>query len=277
MTMVGMILIVAGTVISVLAAYGVVDFPSAMSRMHAATKSASLGVSLIAIGSGFLASSLTLIAVGVATGTFLAVTAPIGGHMVGRAAYRAGQSPTLVVDELAGVDPSPLDDSREPAGKLSPGRIAITVVVWMIVWRDVSIGTLVGGALVGTLLESIRTVPATAARLAPLGGLRFLGWYVGQLVITNLEVAWEIITPNNEDIREAIVACPLETDSVTVALIVANAISFAPGTLTIELTGDPFTAYVHVLHFSSAEEVRADVAAIERRVVQAVRLPTPHV
>jgi len=85
-----------------------------------------------------------------------------------------------------------------------------------------------------------------------------------------VRVAWEIITPRNEDIREAIVACPLQTRSARVALLVGNAVSFAPGTLTIELAGESPTLYVHVLHYTSPEAVRADVFELEKRVMRAL-------
>jgi multicomponent Na+:H+ antiporter subunit E len=83
-------------------------------------------------------------------------------------------------------------------------------------------------------------------------------------------VAWEVITPRNDQIREAIVAVPMRSNSVPVALLVANAISYTPGSLTIELTEDPLVLYVHVLHFESVEAVHKEVAALERLVVAAL-------
>ncbi len=142
----------------------------------------------------------------------------------------------------------------------------------MILWRDVSVGTLVGGAAVATLVEAIRESFATEApvRLSGLAG--FLIRYSGMVVSSNLRVAWEVITPTNERIREAIVAVPLQVGSLNAALLVANAVSFTPGTLTLELTADPLTLYVHVLHFETVAEVEASVRALERAAIPGVSL-----
>jgi multicomponent Na+:H+ antiporter subunit E len=88
--------------------------------------------------------------------------------------------------------------------------------------------------------------------------------------LSNVRVAWEVVTPSNDQIREAIVAVPMRTNSVPVALLVANAISYTPGSLTIELTDDPLILYVHVLHFETAAEVREEVARLEDLVAAAL-------
>ncbi len=92
MALLGSVLMLAGTAFSVLAAWGILDFPSPIARMHAATKSASLGLALLAVGAGVAAGSWPLIGMGTLVGVFMFVTAPIAGHMIGRAAYLAGQA-----------------------------------------------------------------------------------------------------------------------------------------------------------------------------------------
>ena len=73
-----------------------------------------------------------------------------------------------------------------------------------------------------------------------------------------------MITPRNDRIREAIVAVPLHVGSLNAALLVANAVSFTPGSLAVELTEEPTTLYVHVLHYSSVDEVQESVRSLER-------------
>ena len=96
------VLLLAGVGLAVVAAIGLVRFPDVFSRMHAATKPATLGLLLIVVGAALRmdergdAVKLLLVA------AFQFVTAPIAAHMVGRAAYRsgAGDLDGLVVDEL---------------------------------------------------------------------------------------------------------------------------------------------------------------------------------
>ena len=97
------ILLVAGAVLAVLAGVGLNRFPDVFARMHAATKPATLGLVLL-LG----AAALRVEAGGDVAKLLLVValqfiTAPVGAHMVGRAAYRAGTelSTETLVDELA--------------------------------------------------------------------------------------------------------------------------------------------------------------------------------
>ena len=84
------IMIVTGPLLCLIAAAGMIRLPDTLIRMHAATKAGTLGAGLILAGLAFyfsqvgpvLRASLTLI--------FLFLTAPVGAHLIGRAAYRSG-------------------------------------------------------------------------------------------------------------------------------------------------------------------------------------------
>jgi multicomponent Na+:H+ antiporter subunit G len=99
-------LLLAGVALAVLAGLGLVRFPDVFSRMHAATKPATLGLLLVMLGaalrqdSGSNATKLLLVA------AFQFLTAPVAAHMIGRAAYRSGTGDLegLVVDELKDVE-----------------------------------------------------------------------------------------------------------------------------------------------------------------------------
>jgi monovalent cation/proton antiporter MnhG/PhaG subunit len=269
-TIVGIIMMSLGTLVSVLAAWGIIDFPSPIARMHASSKSASLGLAMIALGAGFASGSWGLVGVGAVVALFLFATAPVSGHMLGRATYAAGQRGDLVYDDLAGRQPTPLVLPPPTGRSFSPLRLVGLIIVWMLLWRDVSVGTLVGGTLVGLAIEAARSRSDRPVKINPLGMVKFVGRYAVLVFASNARVAWEVITPSNELIREAIVACPLKSDSVTVALIVANAVTFTPGTLSLELADDPRTLYVHVLHFTDAQKVRDSVSELEDLVLQAL-------
>lgn len=265
----GVVLMTAGAIFSVLAAWGVLDFPTSLTRMHAATKPASLGLSTLALGGGAAVGSWPLIGVGVLASGFLFLTAPIAGHLLGRAAYLTGPN-ALVHDELAGVRPEDLPPPRPPARWSVLKRMVGLTGVWVLLWGDVSGGTVLAGLAVATGVELSRTGFADVGMLRPWYLLRFLVTYLGLLIKANLRVAWEVITPSNEQIREGIVAVQLSTRSLPAALLVANSVSFSPGTLTIELGGDPMVLYVHVLHFTTAEEIRSEVWRLERLVTRAM-------
>lgn len=97
------IMLVIGSLLGLLAAIGLHRFPDVFARMHAASKSASLGVVLLVTAAAIQANRPGDIVKLALVGVLQFITAPVGAHMVGRAAYRAGNqlSPNTSVDELA--------------------------------------------------------------------------------------------------------------------------------------------------------------------------------
>lgn len=87
----GLLLILAGAVLCLTAAIGLLRFQDLLTRMHAATKPQVLGVLLVLLGvalrkeGGLQIGMLLLIAL------FQLLTIPVGAHMVGRAGFRTGQ------------------------------------------------------------------------------------------------------------------------------------------------------------------------------------------
>lgn len=84
------ILILIGALFSLLGALGIVRLPDFYTRSHAATKTATMGVICILLGT-FLFFWLVLNQVNILPLlgiVFVFVTAPVGGHLIGRAAYR---------------------------------------------------------------------------------------------------------------------------------------------------------------------------------------------
>ncbi|RBW70468.1 monovalent cation/H(+) antiporter subunit G [Bacillus taeanensis] len=98
------ILLILGTFFIFSSSVGVLRFPDVYSRLHAASKSATLGVAgvLIAAFLFFLfeehvVSGKLLLGI-----VFVLLTSPVAGHMISRAAYRSGVtlSDKTVTDEL---------------------------------------------------------------------------------------------------------------------------------------------------------------------------------
>lgn len=145
------------------------------------------------------------------------------------------------------------------------GLLGWLLGVWLALWGDVSVANLLSGLLVGGALVVLlpRGGPQRGGPIRPLHALVFLAYFHYKLFEASFVVAWEVITPRNEDINLAIVAIPVTGASPAVTTIVANAVSLTPGTLTLEVREDPTTLYVHVLHLRTVEEVRRDVLRLE--------------
>lgn len=145
-------------------------------------------------------------------------------------------------------------------------QVAWLTAVWCALWGEVSAANIAGGLLVATGV--VATFPTAGPRggglvVRPLAALHFLGHFAWKLVEANAVVAWEVVTPNNDSVREAVVTVELAGASDAVVTLLANAISLTPGTLTLEVRRDPTMLLVHVLHLRSIERTRADVRRLE--------------
>lgn len=95
--------LLAGVLLTLVAAIGLVRFPDVLSRMHAATKPQTLGMLLILVSLGFRLRDPAVLGMLITVALLQLLTAPVSAHMVSRAAYRRGFAPpeTIAVDELA--------------------------------------------------------------------------------------------------------------------------------------------------------------------------------
>lgn len=103
------ILILVGSALALLAGIGLVRLPDVFARMHAATKPATLGLMLICIGAAVTDAQLADVAKLGLVVALQFLTAPVGAHMVGRAAYHAGGllHRNTRLDELATAERPP--------------------------------------------------------------------------------------------------------------------------------------------------------------------------
>ena len=79
-----------GAVMTLVAAIGCLRLPDLYTRMHAATKSGTVGIMGIVIAMMIHACGISVVFRGILVILFFLLTAPVAAHMIGRAAYRSG-------------------------------------------------------------------------------------------------------------------------------------------------------------------------------------------
>lgn len=90
MDIVGGVLIGFGVLLVLLAGIGLLRFPDVFTRSSAATKAAGLGIALVFAGTACVVGTAEA---GIKLGLAIVlqfITAPVAGHVIARAAYRAG-------------------------------------------------------------------------------------------------------------------------------------------------------------------------------------------
>ncbi|MFA7428967.1 MAG: monovalent cation/H(+) antiporter subunit G [Rhodospirillaceae bacterium] len=109
--------LIGGGVFSLVAGIGVLRLQDVLQRCHAATKAGTLGVGLVVLAVALYFHSVGVTSRAVAIFAFLLLTAPVGAHMIGRAAYRTGVPlwDKTELDELGGRYPLKKDTPKTDA------------------------------------------------------------------------------------------------------------------------------------------------------------------
>jgi len=96
--------------------------------------------------------------------------------------------------------------------------------------------------------------------------LRLAGFFAWALVVANIKVAADVVRPHTS-IRPAVVAVPLDVTSDAEILLLSLMINITPGSVTIDLSEDRRTLYVHVMHMVTAEASRDEIKeGFEQRI-----------
>lgn len=144
----------------------------------------------------------------------------------------------------------------------------LLALAWAALQGEITLANLVTGYVVSyvilALLARGGVVPGTlASRSKHAIGL---AWFFSrELLKANLRVAGDVLGGNR--ILPAVVAIPLDVTSDGEILLLSMLINITPGSVTIDLSRDRRTLYVHVMHMKSAEETRREIKdGFERRV-----------
>ncbi|MEM8738768.1 MAG: Na+/H+ antiporter subunit E [Planctomycetota bacterium] len=116
--------------------------------------------------------------------------------------------------------------------------------------------------LVGGPTGYFRKLPAS------IGFVLFL---IYELILANLRVAYDVITPRaNRD--PAVIGVPLDVETDAEITLLANLITLTPGTLSLDLSPDRKTLYVHAMFAEDRDAFCAEIKrGFERRVLELLR------
>jgi multicomponent Na+:H+ antiporter subunit E len=100
--------------------------------------------------------------------------------------------------------------------------------------------------------------------------LKLLVLFLWELIVSSIDVAWDVLTPRHRA-RPGIVAVPLKAKGEAEVLLVTNLISLTPGTLSLDVTEDCNTLFVHAMFADDPDKIRADIEnGMERWVREAL-------
>ena len=129
-------------------------------------------------------------------------------------------------------------------------------------------GFVLGAAALYLIREQVGSV-GYFSRFRRVVSLALLFLY--ELILSAWKVAKLVLSPKM-DINPGIFAYPLVVDRDFEITLLANLITLTPGTLSVDVSEDQRTLYVHTIDCRDPEQTRRDIAeGFERKIMEAFR------
>lgn len=170
-----------------------------------------------------------------------------------------------------------MSKARAKVAAKRPPRISIllflfTLIIWVMLWGEVTFANVLSGILVATLLNLAMPIPPNSALDINFGGMvRLYGSWTIDFVKASISVSWLAIRRADPP-PTAIIKVPMRTNddiSLTTAMALIN---LQPGGIIVDIDKREKTLTMHILDASSTSKVAEQInqlTRIERRVIRA--------
>jgi multicomponent Na+:H+ antiporter subunit E len=155
----------------------------------------------------------------------------------------------------------------------------LLIIVLALGWTAISgnfsfsnllLGLIAGGLAFWLLRERLAT-PKFLRRTWRILGL--LGLFLFELFMSAISVALLVAAPRlDRRLKPAIVAFPLKVTRDFEITLLANMITLTPGTLSIDVSDDRKTLYIHAISVPNKNRLISDIArGFEHRIIEAFK------
>ncbi|MGD8395313.1 MAG: Na+/H+ antiporter subunit E [Candidatus Eiseniibacteriota bacterium] len=160
-----------------------------------------------------------------------------------------------------------------------PGLLELVLItgLWVLLTGNAGPANLLAGVAMGIALlawlrlgigdprDARHRSRRTVLRKVP-AAIGFLGFLVGELVLSSMRIAIDVLTPGPNR-HPALVVVPLDVDSDLEIALLANLVSLTPGTLALEVSRDRREMLIHAMFAPDHEALRREIKdGYERRV-----------
>lgn len=164
-------------------------------------------------------------------------------------------------------------------GAVQPFTLLWLTLVWIALWRDLSVANVLAGLLVALGVSLVFPLPRlrVGGRVHPWHLFVLLTRFLVDAVVASFQVAWLTLQFRRRP-RSAVIGVTLRSDSDLVLTLVAELSTLVPGTLAVEARRHTHTVYLHVLDLGgdTVEDFRERALAQEARVLKALGIaPRP--
>ncbi len=166
---------------------------------------------------------------------------------------------------------------RTVADVLSRGRVGTRLflaTVWVMLWRDLNIGTFVAGLLLASLVMAILPFPPAVfgLYLRPWAFVVLVVRFVADVVKASVEVAYQSVAPWKFPVGR-FVDVQLYSAQDLPRTLTAELTSLVPGSLVVDMDPETGVLTLHLFDVPTQADIDAAVARVhdqERRLLRAL-------
>ena len=165
--------------------------------------------------------------------------------------------------------------------RVQPWTLALLVVIWVMLWGQISWGNLIAGLLlgVGVLLAFPLPPISLGVRVHPWPFIVLVLRFNWDLIVASLEVAYRSVAPWWRP-EGRLLRVPLRSDDDLICVITAEMTALVPGTVVLDVSPAERWLLIHVFHAPDEEALRLAGLAVQEqeiRVIKALSLHKKHI
>lgn len=147
-------------------------------------------------------------------------------------------------------------------------------LLWALLTGKVSVDSLATGFLLGyaalTLLYPNDGKKGTYFQKS-MQFVRFCLLFTKELIVSSFRVAVDVVKPLPL-MRPGVIGIPLDAKTDLEITMLANVISLTPGTLSLDVSDDRKTLYIHAMYVTNPDDLRREIKeGLERPLLELLR------
>ncbi len=144
----------------------------------------------------------------------------------------------------------------------------LLAITWAALLGEFTATNLLAGFVFGYLMLWVMqyVMEASNYSVKVLQIISFAAYFLWELLWANLRVAYNVLAPYDR-MRPGIIAIPLDIETDVEITLLANLITLTPGTLSLDVSDDRRTLYIHNIYVSTLEDAKLDIKqGFERKI-----------
>jgi multicomponent Na+:H+ antiporter subunit E len=150
----------------------------------------------------------------------------------------------------------------------------LIAMLWALLTGKVSVGNLAIGFVLGYFALTL-LYPSTGKKLSyfekTMQFIRFSLFFIKELVLSSWRVSQDVMKPLPH-LRPGVIGIPLDAKTDLEITMLANIISLTPGTLSLDVSPDRKTLFIHAMYVVDPDDLRKEIKeGLERRLLELLR------